>query len=212
MSWKLKRLIFAGAAFLGALVLALMAWQRHGGMPVRAASAITDTPVSTGPKSTRYVGAYTVPLTANGEAVDGRSDRVGEVLASTASSSAKAQALLTLFPQLPAAAQPAAARHIVNLLPDRVYGSFATHLTNANASVEVRAIVYADLLQRPNAVKLPWLLAMARSPGISQAGEAAVLLQATLREDHGANWDVWKERVQLWLQAHPDDSGGNVSK
>jgi hypothetical protein len=137
---------------------------------------------------------------------------VGEVLASNTSSSAKAQALLTLFPQLPVAAQPTTAQHIVNLLPDTAYSAFATHLTNANASAEVRAVIYADLLHRPNSIKLPWLLAVARSPGVSQAADAAVLLQATLREDHGANWNIWSERVRLWLQDHPDDADGNVSK
>ena len=119
--------------------------------------------------------------------------------------------MLALFPQLPAAAQPAAAHHIVNLLPDDSYPSFATHLTNANASAEVRAVIYADLLHRPNAIKLPWLLAVARSPGVSQAGEAAALLQATLREDHGANWNVWSERVRAWLQANPDVAAANAS-
>jgi len=135
---------------------------------------------------------------------------MSEVLGSSASSSAKAQALLALFPQLPAAAQPAAAHHLVNLLPDNSFATFATQLTNANASAEVRAAIYTDLVQRPNAIKLPWLLAIARSPGISQAREAATLLQATLREDHGTNWEAWSARIGAWLQVHPDESLANV--
>lgn len=209
MSKKLRGLMFSGAAFLLMLLVTVVAWRRDGGLQVRAASvvndALNDTQSPSSRRSARYVGAYTVPLTADGNAAASGSGRVGEVLVSSASSAAKAQTLLALFPQLPAAAQPAAAQHIVNLLPDTAYASFATQLTNANASAEVRAVIYADLLQRPNAIKLPWLLAMARSPGVSQAGEAAALLQATLREDHGANWNVWSERVGAWLQAHPDD-------
>jgi hypothetical protein len=212
MRSKPKRLILAGTAFVLVLVVVVLAWRRDDGLPVSAASLRNDTPSAPSPRSSRYVGAYTVPLTADSDPSAARSDRVGEILASNTSSSAKAQALLTLFPQLPVAAQPTTAQHIVNLLPDTAYGTFATHLTNANASAEVRAIIYADLLQRPNNIKLPWLLAVARTPGVSQATDAAVLLQATLREDHGANWNVWSERVRLWLLAHPDDSGGNVSK
>ncbi len=211
MSMKLRRLVLGGTAFLLALVVAVVAWRRDGGLRVRAASVVNDTQSPASPQSTHYVGAYTVPLTADGNAAASGSGRVGEVLVSSASSSAKAQALLALFPQLPAAAQPAAAQHIMNLLPDTAYLSFAVNLTNANASAEVRAVIYADLLHRPNAIKLPWLLAVARSPGVSQSGEAAALLQATLREDHGANWNVWSERIRAWLQANPDVPEANVS-
>ena len=203
MRMKLTGWLFGGVAFVLALATTIVAWRRAGGLPVRAASVESGTNSSTNPRSVRYVGAYTVPLTADGNAAAVGPGRVGEILASTASSSAKAQALLALFPQLPATAQPAAAHHIVNLLPDNSYASFATRLTNANAAAEVRAVIYTDLLQRPNAIKLPWLLAIARSPGISQAGEAAALLQATLREDYGANWSVWSERIDAWLQANP---------
>ena len=206
MRLKLKRLAFAGAAPLIALAVAVMAWRRHDGLPVRAVSVVNDTRSSPGPRSARYVGAYSLPLTTEGNGDPSGSAAIGEILASAASSSAKAGALLALFPQLPAAAQPTAAHHIVNLLPDTTYPSFALHLTNANASAEVRAIIYADLLHRPNSIKLPWLLAIARSPGGGQAGEAAALLRATLREDHGANWDVWSERIRAWLQSHPDGS------
>lgn len=212
MSLKLKKLLLAGVAFLLVIVATVVAWRRDAGLPVGATPVARDPQEAAAPRSARYVGAYTVPLTPEGNTAATGSERMGEVLSSTASSSAKAQALLTLFPQLPATAQPAAAHHIVNLLPDAAYGAFATHLTNANASAEVRTIIYTDLLQRPNGIKLPWLLAVARSPGGSQAGEAARLLQATLREDHGANWNVWSERIRLWLQTHPDDAEGNVSK
>ncbi len=210
MSLKLKRLVLGGVTFLVALTLIVVVWRREAGLKVRAASAASDTSFPTNPKSVRYVGAYTVPLLPDGKTAVAATARMHEVLGSSASSSSKAQSLVAVFPQLPAAAQPAAAHHIVNLLPDRAYPSFATQLTNANASAEVRAAIYADLLQRPNALKLPWLLAVARSPGIGQATEAAALLQATLRENHGTNWDAWSERMGVWLQAHPDESQANV--
>ena len=208
MILKLKRLVLGGVTFLVALAVIIVAWRREAGLKVRAASAVSDTPSPTDPKSARYVGAYTVPLTPDGNAA--AAGRMSEVLVSSASSSSKAQSLVALFPQLPPAAQPAAAHHIVNLLPDGAYASFATQLTNANAAPAVRAVIYADLLHRPNALKLPWLLAMARSSGVGQATEAVALLQATLREDHGTNWDAWSERIGAWLQAHPDESQANV--
>jgi hypothetical protein len=210
MSMKLRGWVLSAAVLL-ALAISFVAWRRDVALPVHAVSAADDALSPPDSRSTRYVGAYTVPLTSDGNAAASGSGQVGEVLASSASSAAKAQALVALFPQLPAAAQPSAARHIVNLLPDDSYASFAGNLTNTNAAGEVRAVIYADLLQRPNAIKLPWLLAIARSPGVSQAGEAAALLQATLREDPGADWEVWSERIRAWLQAHPDDAGAKGS-
>ena len=203
MNLNLKKVTFVVAAFLIALIGAFMAWRHEGRLPVRAAGAVDNGQASPGPSANRYVGAYTVPLTTDGHATIGYS-RVGEVLGSGISSSEKARALLAIFPQLPAPAQPAAAQHLVNLLPDSAYLSFACNLTNASASAEVRAVIYADLLQRPNTIKLPWLLAMARSPGISQSGAAVTLLQAVLREDHGTDWEIWADRIRVWLQAHPD--------
>jgi len=210
MSPKLKRLVLGGVTFLVALTVIVVAWHRHAGLKVRVASTVSDAPSPTDVKSARYVGAYTVPLTPDDKAAAAATARMSEVLSSSASSSAKAQSLVTVFPQLPATAQPGAANHIVNLLPDSAYPSFATQLTNANASAAVRAVIYADLLHRPNALKLPWLLAMARSAGVAQATEAAASLQATLREDHGTNWDAWSERIGRWLQAHPEESLANV--
>jgi len=210
MSLKRKWLVLGGVTFLVALMVIVVVWQREAPLKVRATSTVTDTPSPTDPKSVRYVGAYTVPLTPDSKAAAAATARMSEVLGSSASSSTKAQPLVTVFPQLPAAAQPGTAHHIVNLLPDSAYPSFATQLTNANASAEVRAVIYADLLHRPNALKLPWLLAMARSPGVAQATEAAALLQATLREDHGTNRDAWSERIGVSLQAHPEESLANV--
>jgi len=204
MRIKLRKLALGGTALLITTVVTVVLWRRDGGLPVHAVSTAPDLQSSTAPRSPRYVGAYTIPLTSTDNGAASGAERVSEVLTSTASSTAKAQALLGLFPQLPAVEQATAAHHIVNLLPDDSYPSFATQLTNANASAEVRAIIYADLLQRPNAIKLPWLLAIARSPWVGQASEAALLLQATLREDHGTNWSVWSERVSAWLQANPD--------
>jgi hypothetical protein len=210
MSSKLKQLVLGGVTFLVALTIIVVLWHRDADLKVRSATAVKDAPSPPDPKSARYVGAYTVPLTPDGKAAAAATARMSEVLSSRASSSAKAQALVTVFPQLPADAQSDAVRHIVNLLPDNAYPSFATQLTNANISAAVRSVIYADLLQRPNALKLPWLLAMARSPGVGQATGAAALLQATLREDHGTNWDAWLERIGIWLQTHPEESMANV--
>lgn len=129
---------------------------------------------------------------------------VKQVLTSNASTSDQAKSLLAQFPNLPPAGQFETAHHISNLLPDDAYSNWAGYLTNSAVPPEVRGVIYADLLRRPNSIKLPQLLQLARSPASPQAAEALQLLGNTLGEDHGSNWSAWSLRIQAWLKANPD--------
>jgi hypothetical protein len=64
-------------------------------------------------------------------------------------------------------------------------------------------VVFADLLTRPNSVKLPWLIEVARSPVDNQSGEALLILQSMLREDYGTDWKAWRERAVVWMMENP---------
>jgi hypothetical protein len=136
---------------------------------------------------------------------------VSQALASGASTSDQANSLLAQFPNLPPAGQFEAAHHISNLLPDDSYPAWARYLTNSAVSPEARSVIYTDLLHRPNSIKLPLLLQLARAPSLPNAAEAAQLLKATLREDHGTDWNAWQLRIQAWLQAHPDPGHPGIS-
>lgn len=116
----------------------------------------------------------------------------------------QAKSLLAQFPNLPPAGQLEAAHHISNLLPDDAYAAWASQLTNAAVSPEARSVIYADLLHRPNSIKLPLLLQLARSPQSPDSARATQLLRATLRVDHGSDWNAWSLRIQAWLAANPD--------
>jgi len=134
---------------------------------------------------------------------------IRQALNSGASPAEQAKNLLTQFPNLPPAGQFEAAHHISNLLPDESYATWAGYLTNATIPSDVRGVIYADLQRRPNSVRLPTLLQVARSSS-SQSGDAARLLRNTLGEDFGSDWNAWSKRVQEWLKANPDSaSAGN---
>jgi hypothetical protein len=63
----------------------------------------------------------------------------------------------------------------------------------------------SDLLNRPNSLKLPLLLDVARGcPDPKTAGEAKDILTLFLDEDHGADWPAWQTRLQQWLTDNPD--------
>jgi hypothetical protein len=129
---------------------------------------------------------------------------VNQAITSGSSPSDQAKNLLAQFPNLPPAGQFEAAHHISNMLPNDSYGTWAGYLTNAAVSPETQKVIYADLLHRPNSIKLPLLLELARSPTCPQTTDAAQLLRAILREDHGSDWEAWSQRIQAWLKNNPD--------
>jgi len=129
---------------------------------------------------------------------------VSQVLSSRTPTADQARRLLAEFPNLPPAGQFEAAHHISNLLPDDAYGDWAGYLTNAAVAIETRNVIYADLMLRPNSVKLPLLLQLAQSPVSPKSAEAAQALRAILRADHGTDWLAWSQRIDAWLKANPD--------
>jgi hypothetical protein len=118
---------------------------------------------------------------------------------------------MVLFPDLPPAGQYEAAHHISNLLPDEACPAWAAYLTNAAISVEARNAIYADLLHRPNAIKFPLLLGLARNPAALHSDNATRLLRATLQADYGADWNAWQSNLQAWLSRNPDAGHPGIS-
>ncbi len=142
--------------------------------------------------------------------------QLGAVLKSGNSTTNQAISLLAMFPSLPADGQLEAVQHATRLLPAEYFSALGAQLTNTAAAPAVRRAIFADLLARPNALKLPWLVEVAQASLDGQSDEALLLLQSQLREDHGSNWNTWRERVAVWLSLHPDPSpppnpGGPVS-
>ena len=129
--------------------------------------------------------------------------QVSQVLISGSSVVDQGNALLAMLPQTPAEGQVDVAQHAGRLLSDASFASFGSQLTNAATPAAVRRVVFADLLSRPNSVKLPWLIEVARSPVDNQSGEALLILKSILREDYGTDWNAWRERAVIWMMENP---------
>ncbi|MBI5383137.1 MAG: hypothetical protein HZA90_00465 [Verrucomicrobia bacterium] len=125
------------------------------------------------------------------------------LLTSSMSSEQKAGELLALLPGLATVDQEEAAKHLVNLLSDDHFTAVGVCLTNAAEPEAVVAVLMADLLNRPEKVKLPLCLAIARTPGHPRAEEALKLLGLHFVADHGTNWPAWEAAVQERLQSNP---------
>ena len=135
---------------------------------------------------------------------------INQALTSSASTADQAKNLLAQFPNLPPGGQFEAAHHISNLLPDESYATWAGYLTNAAISSDVRKVIYADLQRRPNSIRLPMLLQVARSSS-TQSSDAVQLLRNTLGEDLGSDWNAWSVRIQEWLKSNPELASRGIS-
>ena len=115
--------------------------------------------------------------------------KVDETLGSTNSDRDKARQMLEMFPQLPADGQEEVAKHLSNLVPDQDYGLMRAYLTNAALPAAVLEVLFGDVLNRPNSLKLPALLDVARTPqhpaGRGGQGLAATLPGGGLRQRLG---------------------------
>ena len=131
------------------------------------------------------------------------SGQVGQVLISGSAPSDQGKTLLAMLPQTPAEGQVDVAQHTGRLLEDAAFAGFGSQLTNSATPAAVRRVVFADLLTRPNSVKLPWLIEVAKSPVDNQSGEALLILKSILREDYGTDWNAWRERSVIWMMENP---------
>ena len=130
--------------------------------------------------------------------------KIDDILTADGDESQKAQKLLELIPTLPEDAQIEAAQHLVNLVPDEGYAAASPYLTNAQTSEAVLDVLIGDLMNRPNTLKLPLLLEVARVPEHPKAGEAKELLEFYVGEDLGADWSAWETALATWLKENPE--------
>jgi len=113
--------------------------------------------------------------------------------------------LAGLVPTLPPDGQVEAAQHMVNLLDDENYQSALQMLVSPATPGEVREVIYSDILNRPNTVKLPALVAVVGTPGHSLRDEALGTLQIFVGEDLGNNPQAWSDAVQQFLRVEASE-------
>jgi hypothetical protein len=157
---------------------------------------------------TRSAANSSVPADVNGNAalnvVTNWEDKLDEILSSEKEDNEKARQMAEIFPSLPQEGQVEAAQHLSNLVPDEEYASVEQYLTNSAYSEDVLDVFMSDVLNRPNSIKLPALLAVARDSQNPKSGEAKDLLELFLEEDHGTDWNAWQNQIDRWLKDNPD--------
>jgi hypothetical protein len=131
-------------------------------------------------------------------------DKVDEILQTEVPESEKAKKMLQMFPRLPEDGQVEIAQHLSNLVADEDYTSLGKLLTNDKLPEPVLEVLMADVLNRPNSLKLPLLLDVAKDAQHPKAEEARDLLELFLEENYGNNWGQWQAKMDQWLKDNPD--------
>jgi hypothetical protein len=156
------------------------------------------------PPGAAAAGAATALSDAAGEMPDWN-DKLDSILGSNEDEARKAEQLLALWPTLPEDGQVETMQHISNLLPDEKFSLLSQTLTNASTSEAVLDIIMGDALNRPNALKLPSLLEVAKVPGHPKAEEALEILEVFVDHNYGSDWAQWDKAVKDWLKENPDE-------
>jgi hypothetical protein len=143
----------------------------------------------------------------NTAAANGTNDweeKIDDIVGSDEPDTNKVHQLFALFPKLPPDGQEEAAQHLSNLVDDEEYAPLGEMLKNDKLSEGVLDELLADVLNRPNALKLPLLLSVASDPNHAKKDEAKDLLELYLGEDYGNDWNSWGQHMTNWMQQNPD--------
>ena len=133
-------------------------------------------------------------------------NRVDEVLRLDVAPAEAGKKLLEMLPQMPADGRIEALQHAANLLSDEDYAPMGKMFSDPKTPAEEVEILMADVLNRPNSIKLPLLLEVARTTGHLKAGEAREILEVFLGESYDNDWDKWQAKVNEYLTENPDVS------
>lgn len=174
---------------------------------IRVAESPRPAPAPPRPPAVAPAPAVPAPATTPvPEPMPDWSARLDDVLGSTDPEAAKAAQLLEMWPGLPPDGQIEVMQHIANLLPDDRFHLLHNTFTNAQTQEVILDVIMTDALNRPNGIKLPALLEVARAEGHPKAAEAREILEVFVEADHGTDWARWEQAVQKFLKENPDEA------
>jgi hypothetical protein len=131
-------------------------------------------------------------------------DKIDDIVGSDDADTNKVKQLFALFPKLPPDGQEEVVQHLSNLVDDQDYAPLGDLLKNPKLPEGVLDELLADVLNRPNNLKLPLLLDVASDPDHAKKDEAKDLLELYLGDDYGSDWNAWGQHLTNWMQQNPD--------
>lgn len=177
----------------------------HVSAPVHQFAPTQDIkPVATAPTPMPKVQPRNLVAVTNTVGTNDWENKIDDIVGSDDPDTNKVAELYALFPTLPPDGQEEVAQHLSNLVDDDDYAPLGEMLKNDKLPEGVLDELLADVLNRPNNLKLPLLLSVASDANNAKHDEAKDLLELYLGDDYGTDWNSWGQHMTNWLQQNPD--------
>lgn len=126
------------------------------------------------------------------------------ILGSNLSAQQKLQNLKELLSKLDEAEAEQAVQELTARVTDEGYAFLKPLAVDPTLPEPVRDEFMVDLMNRPNSVKIPLFLEVARSPDHPDRESAFDTLEAFTGLKYGADWNSWEKGIQVWMKENPD--------
>ena len=130
--------------------------------------------------------------------------QIDAILDSKATDTVIADKLLELYPRVPAEGQADLVLEIAPRISNENYSKLSNIMTNSSSPEDVIETLLTDLIDRPDKLRLPLLLDLARVKENPKSGDAHDLLEVIIGEDYGEDWDQWSKKVAEYIASHPE--------
>lgn len=114
--------------------------------------------------------------------------------------------LIAILKDAPLAAQGVLAKHLTNVASDDDFLAILPYIGDRAMSKQFHTVIATDLLNRPDAIKLPALLQVASSEWHPLHAQCLTFLTALTQENAEDDWAKWKEIVAAKLAPKPPES------
>ena len=174
--------------------------------PEKPVIAETKIPVATNPVKTAVVREVKPkpPVAVKPQSTGEGKLKLEAILASTTSPEAKMQQIRELLGKLSEAEAEEAVRALTTSVNDEAFGSIKPLVVDPNLPEAVRDEFMVDLMNRPNSIKIPLFLEIARNPDHPDHENTYDTLEIFTGMKYGADWNAWEKGIDTWLKENPD--------
>jgi hypothetical protein len=130
--------------------------------------------------------------------------KMERILTANTSSEQKLQDLKEMLAKLEEADAEEAVRDLTTRVKNDGYAFLKPLAVDASLPEPVRDEFMVDLMNRPNSIKMPLFLEIARNPDHPDHESAFDTLEAFTGLTFGADWNGWEKGIQQWLKNNPD--------
>ena len=124
----------------------------------------------------------------------------------------KADKFADMVAKLPEEPAREVAEHLINLVSDEdFYKKTAGIVINPKTPKSVASVIFDDMMNRNDGLRLPLTLMIAKNESHPLYKEARELLEMSVQEDFGTDWDKWQNAISEQLKNQGLEEDPNIA-